>query len=253
MSKQPIKDSNIRINPNRVTFFSKDNNSLKDWEINYKRVGGLNFSIPNVSCELRADLWRKKEPNTNKWIEGFNSESVFLDIGAHIGVYSLYAASLGHKVLAFEPEALNYSELCKNIYLNDLSDKIQAYPAAISDMNGLSHLNVLNFMPGRSHHNFNSFVNKKAFKQGAIGFKLDDLKLYPQPDYIKIDVDGFEDKVVKSGRKTLTQCKSILIETNNNDIIKSIEEMGFKINDELTGKIDRENLPEDRNIILDHV
>jgi len=41
---------------------------------------------------LRANLLESKEPETLDWIDGFEENEVLFDIGANVGVFSLYAA-----------------------------------------------------------------------------------------------------------------------------------------------------------------
>jgi tRNA1(Val) A37 N6-methylase TrmN6 len=75
-------------------------------------------------------LWRKetfdtKEPETIEWIDSFEKETVFWDIGANVGVYSLYAAlHPSVKVLSFETAASNFYILNKNIEINNLANQI---------------------------------------------------------------------------------------------------------------------------------
>ncbi len=52
-----------------------------------------------------------KEPETVEWIRSFPEGSVLWDVGASVGPYSLIAAALGHKVVAFEPFAPSYGHL----------------------------------------------------------------------------------------------------------------------------------------------
>lgn len=73
------------------------------------------------------DLWRAsnfstKEPETLNWIDTFtDGKSLFIDVGAHIGQYSLYAAKKNRcAVIAIEPDPINYAKLTQNIDLNDL-------------------------------------------------------------------------------------------------------------------------------------
>ena len=74
----------------------------------------------------RAGHYDDKEPDTLDWIDThFKPGDTVFDIGANIGQYSLYAAKrLNHDIaiLAFEPEALNFAKLNRNIVLNGLID-----------------------------------------------------------------------------------------------------------------------------------
>lgn len=65
----------------------------------------------------RGTSFYTKEPETVNWIKKFDKESVFFDIGANVGIYSLFAAKLNHKTVSFEPESHNFAAL--NININD--------------------------------------------------------------------------------------------------------------------------------------
>lgn len=63
--------------------------------------------------------------------------SVVIDVGANIGVFSLYAASCGaRKVYAFEPSAEAYRVLCENIHVNKLTDVVIPINRAMSGADG---------------------------------------------------------------------------------------------------------------------
>ena len=66
----------------------------------------------------RALTFYTEEPETIKWLDGMKKDDLFWDIGANVGLYSIYAAkSSGCRVLAVEPEAQNYALLLENILL----------------------------------------------------------------------------------------------------------------------------------------
>src|SRR5438128_1022857 len=61
------------------------------------------------------------EPETLAWIDAFQPPCRFWDIGANIGVFSIYAGlRAGIEVHAFEPAASSYGALCRNIEANQL-------------------------------------------------------------------------------------------------------------------------------------
>ena len=85
--------------------------------------GGILFS-PNHLIKWRVDTFYNKEPETLDWINKFINTNpiIFWDIGANIGLYSLYAA-IKHKnceVISFEPSTSNLRILSRNIYINNL-------------------------------------------------------------------------------------------------------------------------------------
>ena len=63
--------------------------------------------------------------------------NIVIDLGAHIGVFSVYAALYGaEKVYAYEPLKENYDLLVKNIAVNNLQDKIIPIQKAVTDKKG---------------------------------------------------------------------------------------------------------------------
>ena len=186
---------------------------------------GIYFDASSKAGASRAIRLLTKEPETLNWINTFmNPDDAFYDIGANIGVYSLYAAKKrGVEVLAFEPESLSYAVLNKNINYNNLEDKIMALNIALYDDDIISTLNLSNFLPGKSSHNFHEELDHNhekfipAHKQYVLGMKLDTFlknNNVPFPNHIKIDVDGNEHKVIKGMKNTLQdkRLKTIMIE-----------------------------------------
>ena len=207
-----------------------------DHEIKYQEVAGLKWHLNGRVVFKRVRRFFTKEPKTLEWIDSFGTQDKFLDIGANIGIYSLYAAKKDLQVYAFEPQALNFAELYTNIYLNDLQHKITGYGIALTDVNSIEYLSLLSMVPGQSHNNYD-ISKHNQIKQGCAGYRLDHLVkqgVIPQPDHVKIDVDGIESKVIAGGIDTISKCKSILVEAENIDILKPIQDIGFKIDNTLT-------------------
>ena len=215
------------------------------------KVNGLFFDISNPLIFNRGTRLHTKEPDTINWIDEYiNDGDVLYDIGANIGVYSLYAAKYKNATTySFEPESGNYYYLNKNIYHNNLSNKIKAYNIALNDSNLLSVLNLSQFRPGAGNHNFNEELDpnhkkfNSAFKQGMIGISIDDF-VYKWggliPNHIKIDVDGNEHKVINGMTNILKEMKlkTIAIEVNLNldtddELKNKLLSHGFKL---LTGE-----------------
>lgn len=180
-----------------------------------------------------------KEKNTFDWINSFKENKVFFDIGANIGVFSIYSAlKKNSQVYAFEPEPNSFIELFKTIELNNCNVTPMLIP--LNNLNEVNFFNLKNeFTPGKSGHNFgNRDIKKKNF--GMTGFKLDDMvfnQKIPIPDYIKIDVDGLEDNVLDGMKKVLDHDKlsSILIEFSDEKQVIFYEEKFKKNNLKLVG------------------
>ena len=169
---------------------------------------------------FRAKKLLTKEPSTIKWLDRMTSDDVLWDIGANVGSYTLYAAIRRCcRVIAIEPSAANYYLLNKNIELNKLSHRVTALCAAATSGNGFGFLNLPNTAPGEG---FSEFGRDRAgsgagFQQGMVGVSLDALAqeaIFPAPTFIKIDVDGLEQEVVKGARMLLRtgKVRSVLVE-----------------------------------------
>ena len=97
------------------------NNQIK---ISYKNI---NFQLVNPTnlINYRIKTFHSKEPETLDWIDKFDNNSIFWDIGANIGLYSCYASlKKDCNVFSFEPSVFNLEILSRNIFINNLEKKL---------------------------------------------------------------------------------------------------------------------------------
>ena len=188
-------------------------------------VGTVKFFCPGRIPLFRARTLLTKEPETIEWINTFDKEDVLWDVGANVGVYSLYAALRGIRVCAFEPAPGNYYILSRNIELNSFDDRIQSFCIAFNDQTKLDSFYMANTELGGALSTFGEARDWKGesftpqFKQSMLGFTIDDFigQFNPTfPNHIKIDVDGIEKKIVNGAFETFSNksVKSVLIELN---------------------------------------
>ncbi len=103
----------------------------------------LIFAVPNSLSNYRADSFSTKEPETLEWIDSMPDGSVVWDIGANVGIYSCYAAKHRNcRVFAFEPSVFNLELLARNIFLNELTERVTIVPLPLSDELSLNGLNM---------------------------------------------------------------------------------------------------------------
>lgn len=214
------------------------------------------YATPNVFTQWRVDSLFTKEPDTIEWISGFQPGEVFLDIGANVGMYTIWAAKTRNvRTFAFEPESQNYALLYRNIVMNGLSENVIAYCMALSDTSSYSLLHLSQFELGGSCHSFGEKVNHHLerrdtkLSQGCVSTTLDTLVsggVLPVPNYIKIDVDGIEHKVLAGCQNVLTdpRVKSVLVEINTHleqhrKIIADMQALGFSYSDAQVAKAQR--------------
>lgn len=193
-----------------------------------KKKNKILFSIRSFGGATagRGVSFFSKEPATVSWIDSFEDNSRFLDIGANIGIYSLYAATRNIRVVSFEPESSNFYQLNLNILDNSFEKLISAYPICAGNVMQFGNLNLETLKVGGSGHTFlpNSNKNansKKLFSQGSVSISIDEFVKLTNfiPNYIKIDVDGNEDSVIRGMVETIknVNLKSILIEIDDDN------------------------------------
>ncbi|WP_082163980.1 FkbM family methyltransferase [Methylophilus sp. TWE2] len=193
----------------------------------------LIFSAPNELCVYRAETFSTKEPDTLTWLETIPESGVFWDVGANVGLYSIYAAKkrTAH-VYAFEPSVFNLEFLARNIYLNRLQNRITIVPIALSDATGKSLFKMTNTSWGGALSTFGQDFDQhgdslqSVFEYQTLGLRMIDVveKLgVPMPTHIKIDVDGIEHFILRGGAEVLSQIQSVLIELDDNFTDQAIE------------------------------
>lgn len=161
---------------------------------------------------------KKYEPDTMIFLENsIDSNTDFLDVGAATGAMSLIAASLGARVLAFEPVPKVFSIATQHINSNpDLADKILIKNEAISNVSGRLYLNstinpkILSTIAFASHDKTSSedFVSVASLEEQILNFHLSNRKLV-----IKIDIEGAEWKLLSDSNvlRTLKNYNALVL------------------------------------------
>jgi FkbM family methyltransferase len=211
--------------------------------------GTLSFMTPTPLLQARANSALSKEPDTIAWIDGFESGDIFWDVGANVGVFSLYAARRrAAHVLAFEPSADNYMILCRNVEINALGERISPYCIALAGHTELGVLNLTSRDMGAALNQFGrrgeisrySPGSNGLYVQGMIGYTIDDFLRHfeaPFPTHLKLDVDGLEWQILQGASETLgdPRLQSIMVELSISDqvererAITCLSDMGFKL------------------------
>ena len=190
--------------------------------------GGFKLTTSTENEVHRAVTFHGKEPETIQWINGFSKtdngeDFVFYDVGANVGIYSLYAANCypKAKIFSFEPDSQSFGSLCKNIHINRFN--IRPYPFAVSDKSGVGTVRLSSMNAGAGacalggNYQFTNTVDSEIFEQGIFFCSLDELVAkfgFPTPNFVKVDVDGIEATILQGAETVLrsSQCKGLLVE-----------------------------------------
>lgn len=158
-----------------------------------------------------------------------------LDLGAHIGTFSLYAASHGYKVAAVEASQENAALLDENLRRNGYFD-VQVIHGAISDYNGLIDFrsagpygHVSTGQPGERGNSVQCFTVERIVE--TLGWE--------SVDFLKIDIEGSEVSALREMGRGSSRCRPrfLLFEANGHtlgmfsetprSLLYAVEELGF--------------------------
>ena len=221
----------------RNGFLQSIHDKLENKQYYFIKINNKNtkFFCPSTTTLIRVLTFYDKEPETLNWIKNFNVNNdkkiIFWDIGANIGLYSLYAAIMFNniEVASFEPSTSNTRTLSRNISINKLSNKIKILPFALSEkLNAVSSFKETFWVEGGATATFDhdfDYTGKKISNERIqneyqiFGTKIDYLiqeNILQVPNYLKIDVDGLEHLILEGSKKLLqnNELKEILIEMN---------------------------------------
>ncbi len=202
--------------------------------------GPISFAVLGKASAGRATNMLTKQPATIEWIDRFQPNSVFWDVGANIGVYTLYAALRGDtRVVAFEPAAVNYFVLSASVEANKFDSHVECLLVGVGSQPAIGHIEVSQFSPGQSF----SFRGKKETpypgRQAAVMVSMDQLVEQfgmPCPNYIKIDVPGLTEPIVEGGARLLqrSEVREVHIECSETGkagrrVVAALTRAGFVI------------------------
>jgi len=177
----------------------------------------LQFMAINYVTWYRWDTFFTKEPETLAWIDKMNDDSIFWDVGANVGVYSIYflATKKNGRVVAFEPHPSNVAGLVDNLRGNSLlNDRVTIVANPLFSDTSTCNFNMSSTVVGDSHHTASKSSSQSCFQSLAMTLSTPLSYGLPCPDFLKVDVDGNELEIMASAGEILsnTKLKGVLIE-----------------------------------------
>jgi FkbM family methyltransferase len=187
---------------------------------------------------------RNNEKHLYRWIDA--REGIFIDVGAHIGKYSIpVAKNPGVIVVAVEPDTYNYQLLKKNAALNDLQNIIFINKGAFS-----SPGNIPFFTTDRGEGMHSLYPQSGSRQQQMIEVDtldniIEQLQLDKSVSLVKIDVEGAELEVLKGAEKILQKYQpDLIIEvwSNNSSNFEQVKAFLQRFGYEFAHIVDGENV-----------
>ncbi|MEL6457006.1 MAG: FkbM family methyltransferase [Cyanobacteria bacterium J06636_27] len=199
--------------------------------------------MPILQGKLQGKKWIVGSSQHGCWLGSYEYEkqtlftktihkgSVVFDLGAHVGFHSLLASVLvgsQGKVYAFEPMPKNLSYLKEHIKINKIKN-IAVINAAVSDSCGTAYFqeNICSFqghLASVGNIKVKTVSLDEMISQGEI----------PNPNYIKIDVEGAELQVLNGAKNLLATVKpTIFLATHGDEIQRQcrifLESIGYRL------------------------
>jgi FkbM family methyltransferase len=192
-----------------------------------EKVNG--FWVP--SNDVHLNDWKQGKPFTQnkcllKFLDYCKTQNkkfkTVIDVGAWCGTWAKSMEPHARKIIAFEPDPVHFECLQRNCTINCVPRR-----EALGDEQKMISLTEDNFTQA-----------KRVTGDGDIKMTTIDSLEYSDVDLIKIDVEGYEMKVLKGAEKTLKKSQYLMIELNNNtkkygsnnaNVEKYLDENGFKV------------------------
>jgi FkbM family methyltransferase len=161
---------------------------------------------------------------------------VMLDVGANFGYYAITLAARRRQectIHAFEPSRLLFERLCKNLELTG-TRAVTAHRLGLSDREGMAGVVEVPGQSGDTHLRPGNDVAVTSLDRFAEHARLERL------DFVKIDVEGAELRILEGGRATLERFRpAILLELNAptlarehalpGDVLSLLRRLGYRI------------------------
>ncbi len=168
-----------------------------------------------------------------KEVRTLSNNAVIYDLGAHVGYYSLIAASINSKlnIHAFEPSKINNHFLTKHIKLNSISC-ISLHECAVGNENKEVNFD-LGYSSTTGHITTAIGTTAIRLKQISIDEEVAQKRL-PPPSLIKMDIEGAEYEALLGMKKTISQFKpKIFLSTHSTELhyncSQLLDSLGYQI------------------------
>ena len=239
MSKEAIdfKSSHKNINFSNLSLAELNKLPPHNGIYNFKisNTSFLMLNIINDDSSVVKHFWKGSHDleELNIWFEITKDEGIFIDVGAHTGLYTITSLKANPKnnVICIEPYFMNLSRLISNLRLNGLSKNVSTILGAVSNFDGKSNFKI---PTEKSYMSKGGKLSEDGHETNV--YKLDTLffkKFKKKLNAIKIDTEGEDHKVLFGAENLIREHKPKIIievrEENKIDIANFLKSNSYKI------------------------
>jgi FkbM family methyltransferase len=144
-----------------------------------------------------------------------------VEVGANMGIFTVPLARAlreqGRQLVAFEPQPVIFQQLCANLALNGLMN-VMAWPFACGEEQGAVTFPRADYLKSGNFGGISMSRSAPAAGNGCVQapcVRLDDMLPSERVGLLKIDVEGFELRVLKGSRALLQRSRPLLYVEND--------------------------------------
>jgi FkbM family methyltransferase len=209
--------------------------NFKNWPVVIQLRNGIKYNLHNEGdLHVLKEIWTFN--HYGKFLDYIKDGSVVIDIGSHIGIFSIRAAKRAHdvQVFSFEPLPENFKILKSNIEINNLEKNIILFPLAVSGDGEERNLNILARTGSSITNDFKGGFSGRIKTPTITLKKIFDDNEIDCCDFLKIDCEGAEYEILyNTPPEILKRVKTITLESHDyfrdkkGELKKILEDNGF--------------------------
>lgn len=208
------------------------------WKVLWPRYAPIATAPMRIGYEVSVDL-RSFTEGPSFYTGDFDTEDIesisklaspvrpwiAADVGANVGFWSVPLAQLakrsGGRIHAFEPVFSNFKKLSENIHNNNLAEVTTLHNIGLSDRHHTATISLReDFTSGSETGNAAIVIDADDSQFQCIEIELrtlDDVLTDEALDFLKLDIEGHEDKFLKGAERTIQRCQPVIYMEVNDD------------------------------------
>lgn len=195
-------------------------------KIEFSWIGGAKLMVSNGMTGATGNIYcgLHEFPDMGFLLHLLRPDDLFVDVGANIGSYTiLSSAVVGANTITVEPDPDTMKALLRNISINRLADRVTAIEAAVGDAPG-----TVRFTIGLDTINHVAAEDDLGTREVEVQ-TLDQITHGTDPVFLKLDVEGFEDRAIAGATELLQKPSLIAVATESmsNAVIGPLLSAGF--------------------------